>query len=161
MQCKDNGRIRMVHLPADISGFLSIVYLGEIGCGDWWVRLTFNFFYRLGLHIKIHQAGKNMEDQNMVEEQMRGSVRTTQDGNLLYICEICSFKTKDKQSLKKHCMAVHENIKLFKCGLCDFQFAQRGNLKSHILTIHEKLKTFRYFPHTPVYKILKAKASMF
>ena len=36
-------------------------------------------------------------------------------------CEKCDYKTKDRSNLKKHVMAVHDQVK-FPCSECDCQW---------------------------------------
>jgi len=59
-----------------------------------------------------------------------------QNGRILYECEQCEYKTKWKQSLKRHIKTVHEGI-VYKCEQCEYKANWKQNLVSHIKSVHE------------------------
>ena len=61
-----------------------------------------------------------------------------------WICEKCSYKTKDLSSLTIHMNQVHTNhttfkaLKIIKCHFCDQTFETKQNLNEHMNSNHTK-----------------------
>ncbi len=53
-------------------------------------------------------------------------------------CEDCSFKTKNKESLKSHIKILHENQEVQECPNqgCTFKTRHKSSLRSHIKSVH-------------------------
>ena len=41
-------------------------------------------------------------------------------------CNICEFKTVDKNDSMRHIETFHERIKAIKCNICNQKFAKKG-----------------------------------
>ena len=54
-------------------------------------------------------------------------------------CHICSYKTNKKGNLQKHVL-THTGIKPYSCDICFVSYADRSNLNKHYLTKHSKLQ---------------------
>ena len=63
-----------------------------------------------------------------------------------FLCEVCSYKTSQKQSLKKHIDVIHRGLKPFKCPSCSYTAGQKGHLKKHLLTAHKYNNTDSNLP---------------
>ncbi|RZC37194.1 hypothetical protein BDFB_015244, partial [Asbolus verrucosus] len=54
-------------------------------------------------------------------------------------CEHCMYKSKWKNTLKRHFKLKHvdpEDVKWFECEQCPFRFKEKGNLNKHVLRRH-------------------------
>ena len=49
----------------------------------------------------------------------------------------------NKQNLKKHVKAVHEEIKSIDSGMVYIKFTNKQNLKIHVDAVHEGIKSFK------------------
>ena len=59
------------------------------------------------------------------------SLEDTQDA----ICQVCEKHFHNKGNLKKHVLAIHENVK-HACQFCSFQTGFAANLKNHVRNKH-------------------------
>ena len=59
------------------------------------------------------------------------SFEDTQD----VICQVCEKHFHNKGNLKKHNLAIHENVK-HACQFCSFQSGFAANLKNHVKNKH-------------------------
>ena len=48
-----------------------------------------------------------------------------------------------KIDLNKHVTSVHEGKKSFKCEVCHYRSSQKDDLKKHIAAVHEGKKPFK------------------
>ena len=61
----------------------------------------------------------------------------TSEGQKLYLCNLCSYRSNDRGNIKKHINLKHnENCPKFQCSMCSFQSKVRGNLKGHYINVH-------------------------
>ena len=51
--------------------------------------------------------------------------------------------TSAKVDLKKHILAVHENVRDYQCDICKKAFPLKGDLNKHVQTVHEKIQAFQ------------------
>ena len=58
----------------------------------------------------------------------------------LYKCSVCTYKAKNRTSLKIHIGKVHERKRNHECSICQAQYSTKGNLKTHIDKVHEGKK---------------------
>ena len=63
-------------------------------------------------------------------------------------CDMCDFRTSQKQSLRQHIIAVHEKLRPYNCPWpgCDYNCSRKQNLDKHVMGVHEKLRPY----HCPV-----------
>ena len=63
-------------------------------------------------------------------------------------CDMCDFRTSQKQSLRQHVIAVHEKLRPYNCPWpgCDYNCSRKQNLDKHVMGVHEKLRPY----HCPV-----------
>ena len=47
----------------------------------------------------------------------------------LYKCSVCTYKAKNRTSLKIHIGKVHERKRNHECSICQAQYSTKGNLK--------------------------------
>ncbi len=47
----------------------------------------------------------------------------------------------DKDSLKKHVLAIHQDTKMFKCPFCSKEYGYEKNMKAHLLQKHSAMST--------------------
>ena len=73
-----------------------------------------------------------------MKKQMFRHTRMTH-GDIVYDCELCDFKTKDKSILSKHEKNVHEKLRRV-CPMCDISVAYNTSLRRHIRQVHEGVK---------------------
>ena len=60
-------------------------------------------------------------------------------GDLEYIlCDFCPFKSKNKNSLKKHKDSVHDKKQL-SCKSCEFTSTQNSTILTHTKTVHQNI----------------------
>ena len=72
---------------------------------------------------------KTSIEANSKESYTKGGKATKK--NVQWInCEICSYKSKSENTVKKHTESKHKNIK--KCTVCDEQFNSKKSFKDHI-----------------------------
>ena len=63
-------------------------------------------------------------------------------------CAKCNYKSRYKESLKRHYEVVHEGFKV-KCSECGLECSRKQTLKKHIATKH--LKETRTCPYCSIY----------
>ena len=58
-------------------------------------------------------------------------------------CEKCPYSTRTSSHMKRHVMALHDNIDPFLfCGACEFSTKFKHSLDNHYKAVHLKLKLF-------------------
>ena len=68
-----------------------------------------------------------------------GSHTKMEHGDLEYLsCDLCPFKNKDKNSLKKHKVSVHDKKQL-SCKSCEFTSTQNSTILTHTKTVHQNI----------------------
>ena len=91
---------------------------------------------------EVFEDENNFIDQDSVETDCYEGIR--------HQCPLCNANFVQKQSLKSHIRAVHEEMKPLQfhsvegkrhqCLLCNSNFVKKQSLKSHIITVHEEKK---------------------
>ena len=54
-------------------------------------------------------------------------------------CNQCEKQYAEKSDMKRHILAVHEDIK-YPCDHCKYQASRQGDLKRHIQSVHNGIK---------------------
>ena len=59
------------------------------------------------------------------------------DGQKMFMCALCVYKTKNNSDIHRHCRTKHpQSMPCFKCRSCDFSTADRLKLKNHYMKSH-------------------------
>ena len=75
------------------------------------------------------------DSRSVLEEMFSESIFR---GEKLFMCMVCSYKSKQKGSMLRHVQCVHsDNPPSFRCTMCGTCFKERGNLKSHYKGKHK------------------------
>lgn len=57
-------------------------------------------------------------------------------------CNICNQHFRNKNDLKVHTEAIHENVKDIFCSVSEKYFARRGDFNRHVRVVHENIGSF-------------------
>ena len=61
----------------------------------------------------------------------------TSEGERLYLCDLCSYRSNDRSNMKKHVNFKHnENCPKFQCSMCTLQVKAKQQLKGHYMKVH-------------------------
>ncbi|CAH0396031.1 unnamed protein product [Bemisia tabaci] len=101
---------------------------------------SFKYSSQLFVHEKRHSKKRAFvcdlcKTKFKTRETISKHIRIVHLGEKPVKCNLCTYKTINTSSLKKH-MAVHEETRPFKCTLCSAKFAVSLYLKIHLKTIH-------------------------
>ena len=59
-----------------------------------------------------------------------------------FVCEICEAEFTCRKYLRNHKKFVHENVESHKCDLCNKSYSRKSELVKHKMSFHEKLLRF-------------------
>ena len=62
---------------------------------------------------------------------LRKHIRNIHLDHRSHPCTMCEKSFKDKKTLLKHTIAIHDKVKPFLCELCNFESARIDNLNLH------------------------------
>jgi hypothetical protein len=108
-------------------------------------------------HVKLHDSDVKTEDDikrlkcgfTVKHRYKMKHHKHAPDEEVLWLrCEQCSYKTKLKDSLKRHVIALHksdEEAKWFYCYNCEYRTLRKENLRRHMLLKHTSSEALQWF----------------
>ena len=91
---------------------------------------------------------KNENHQKLIpipkEKQKSAIEKTSEDGNLYYLCPYCSVESNVLRNIKDHINSKHEHSSWYKCFECDFISFWTSSIRDHLSEKHDiHLKSFQ------------------
>ena len=82
-----------------------------------------------------NQQSNMLEDLPLSFSMVPGTSSDGDEHSKLYACNLCSFRTSFKNSLVNH-QAVHSDDRPWICDICDYRAKRKQDLKKHLHTMH-------------------------
>jgi hypothetical protein len=87
------------------------------------------------------QLELNNSQQGSREDCMKHILIEKMDGVLNYLCQICDYNSKWKQTTMRHVRTVHMKERAFQCGKCGKKYSDKRHLRNHIVKCNAILST--------------------